>query len=70
MAFIECDLDEASLFNSYDNGAEYTIGCFRSMVENYPIDCFDAEYALRDITAGEELIASYNDLGSIINSME
>jgi hypothetical protein len=65
MAFIGCDLDEASLFNSYDNGAEYNIRHvrhFRGL--KY------AEYALRDITAGEELIASYDELGSIINSME
>jgi hypothetical protein len=63
--FIECDLDEASLFNSNDNGAEYTIGCFQSMVENYPRDCFDVAYALRDITAGEEFVTSYDDLSAI-----
>jgi hypothetical protein len=61
MPSIECDLDEGSLFNTIDNGAEYTIGCSRSMVENYPRDCLDAAYALRDITAGEEFITNYDE---------
>jgi len=58
---IECDLDEASLFNSFDERAEYTIGCHKSFVENYPEDCLTLVFALRDIEELEELVTDYNE---------
>ena len=61
---IECDLDEASLFNTHDGEtSEYSIGCLKSKVKNFPEDCahVSASYALRDIYAGEELVTDYDE---------
>lgn len=54
-------LSKASLFNSFDDRAEYTIGCHKSLVENYPKDCLTLVFALRDIAEGEELVTDYDE---------
>lgn len=53
-------LPSASLFNSFDDRAEYTIGCHKSIVEN-PKDCLFFAFALRDIEKGEELVTDYQE---------
>jgi len=56
---IECDLDEASLFNSFDYMYEYNIGNLKGESQNPAID--DTVYAMRDIVAGEELVTAYDE---------
>jgi len=55
--YIGCDLDEGSLFNTYDERAEYNIGGLKGIQVSYKAN--EKIYALRDITAGEELVTSY-----------
>lgn len=54
-------LPSASLFNSFDERSEYTIGCHKKFVENYPEDCQTLVFALRDIEKFEELVTDYNE---------
>ncbi|KAL3944262.1 MAG: hypothetical protein SGBAC_001656 [Bacillariaceae sp.] len=56
--YIGCDLDEGSLFNTYDDRSEYNIGHLKGKpVADYRSN--EYIYALRDITAGEELVTAY-----------
>ncbi|KAL3927127.1 MAG: hypothetical protein SGBAC_013205 [Bacillariaceae sp.] len=56
---IECDLDEGSLFNSYDDVSEYTIGNQKGTESSK--SSIDGAYAMRDIKAGEELVTAYDE---------
>ncbi|CAJ1945093.1 unnamed protein product [Cylindrotheca closterium] len=55
--YIGCDLDEGSLFNTYDDRAEYNIGGLKGTKVDFKAN--ELVYALRDITAGEELVTAY-----------
>lgn len=61
--FFECDLDEASLFNSYDRRSEYNLGSQKGTVAASPDD--DKAYAIRDFRAGEELVTAYEEFDTM-----
>ncbi|CAJ1945167.1 unnamed protein product [Cylindrotheca closterium] len=55
---IDCDLDEGSLFNSYDELSEYNLGNQKVSFANSDLD---SAFAMRDIQAGEEFITAYDE---------
>ncbi|CAJ1945210.1 unnamed protein product [Cylindrotheca closterium] len=62
-SLIECDLDEGSLINAFENKQEHTLGCNEDMVEDTTL-CLENLYALRDIRGGEELLTNYDDFST------
>ncbi len=60
-ARIACDLDEGSFINHSYIKSEYNFGCDKKAAKNHEGGCTFNFFAKRDIKAGEEIRANYNE---------